>query len=52
MDEIDTFFAQYPGFAYSRDQPIHAEFHRMCDDFGWSKDEPSEREPGNYFELP
>ncbi|KAB8224409.1 hypothetical protein BDV33DRAFT_199439 [Aspergillus novoparasiticus] len=42
-DEIDTFCAQYPGFAYSRDQPIHAEFDRMCDDFGWSQDEP-ERE--------
>jgi hypothetical protein len=51
MDEIDTFFAQYPGFAYSRNQPIHAEFYRMCDDLGWSKDEPEQERAWKLFRI-
>ncbi|KAE8148528.1 hypothetical protein BDV25DRAFT_141721 [Aspergillus avenaceus] len=51
MDEIDTFFAQYPGFAYSRDQPIHAEFYRMCDDFRWRKDEPERERAWKLFRI-
>ncbi|KAF5861157.1 hypothetical protein ETB97_000531 [Aspergillus alliaceus] len=44
-------FAQYPGFAYSRDQPIHAEFYRMCDDFGWRKDEPERERAWKSFRI-
>jgi hypothetical protein len=35
LDEIDEFFIQYLGFAYQREQPIYAEFYRMCSIFGW-----------------
>lgn len=36
-DEIDHFFAQYLGFSYQREQPVHVEFYRMCDVFGWQR---------------
>lgn len=51
MDEIDTFFAQYPGFAYSREQQIHAEFYRMCDNFGWHKNEPERERAQELFRI-
>ncbi|KAB8067191.1 hypothetical protein BDV29DRAFT_163646 [Aspergillus leporis] len=51
MDEIDTFFAQYPRFAYSRDGPIYNKFYRMCDYFGWHQDEPERERAWQLFRI-
>ena len=37
LDEIDYFFSKYIAFSYQREQPVHVEFYRMCDMFGWHR---------------
>lgn len=37
MDDIDTFFASFPTFQYSRNASSPQEFRRMCQFFGWRK---------------
>ncbi len=39
QDNVDAFFATFPAFHYRPSAPIVAEFHRMCDFFGWRRDD-------------
>ncbi|ODH12931.1 hypothetical protein ACO22_07772 [Paracoccidioides brasiliensis] len=36
-DPVTAFFNQYPQFNYRRNESIASEFYRMCDHFGWGK---------------
>ncbi|KAG1882486.1 hypothetical protein F4604DRAFT_1879511 [Suillus subluteus] len=40
---LDNFFAKYPNFEYNSSASASLEFYRMCDEFGWDK-EDKERE--------
>jgi len=40
---MDEFFDRYPDFPYNPSQSVMTEFYRMCDFFGWERDDP-ERE--------
>jgi hypothetical protein len=40
---LDTFFATYPKFEYDSSASAPLEFYRMCDEFGWDR-ENKERE--------
>jgi hypothetical protein len=43
LDFIESFFAQYPAFDYCKEYPIVEEFYRMCDSFGWEKDDEEKK---------
>lgn len=43
IDFIAAFFAEYPSFRYKVTATTTSEFYRMCDFFGWDK-EDQERE--------
>ncbi len=44
QDHVDAFFATYPDFHYRPSAPLVSEFHRMCDFFGWHKEDDSRKE--------
>ncbi|CAE6411267.1 unnamed protein product [Rhizoctonia solani] len=39
-----AFFEKYPSFDYDSSKPVMAEFYRMCDRFGWEKDDEDREE--------
>ncbi|KAI9780694.1 MAG: hypothetical protein M1816_002772 [Peltula sp. TS41687] len=39
QDPLDTFFAQYPAFNYQPNASSTEEFYRMCDLFGWDRED-------------
>ncbi|KIM36959.1 hypothetical protein M413DRAFT_424108 [Hebeloma cylindrosporum] len=36
---LEQYFAEYPTFAYDSNEPPTSEFYRMCDQFGWVRDD-------------
>ncbi|KAI9851244.1 MAG: hypothetical protein M1838_004163 [Thelocarpon superellum] len=48
---LDTFFAGYPEFNYRRGQSSTREFYRMCDFFGWDRDDPERGEAHDDFKT-
>lgn len=48
-DEIDNFFFTYSEFDYDRSASFMEEFYRMCDFFGWERDDPDRKEAHEEF---
>jgi len=48
-DPISVFFAGYPEFDYKEDRGIIEEFYRMCDYFGWNRDDDERDEAHKAF---
>jgi hypothetical protein len=36
---LDKFFARYPGFEYNSSASASLEFYRLCDEFGWDRED-------------
>lgn len=51
QDNIDAFFANYSDFQYQRSAPIVEEFYRMCDFFGWEKDDEERKTAHEDFKV-
>ncbi len=45
------FFARYPEFPYSEDKPMVREYYRMCDWFGWEKEDTDRIEAHDDFKT-
>lgn len=43
-DKIDNFFATYSEFDYDSSAPYMEEFYRMCDFFGWNRNDPDRKD--------
>ncbi|KAG1751925.1 hypothetical protein EDD22DRAFT_915337 [Suillus occidentalis] len=41
---LDTFFATFPKFEYDSSASAPLEFYRMCDEFGWNRENRGDRE--------
>lgn len=41
---LAEFFSQFPSFLYDPDESASAEFYRLCDQFGWRRDDPNRAE--------
>ncbi|KAL5635320.1 hypothetical protein ACGC1H_004191 [Rhizoctonia solani] len=41
---LRVFFERYPSFDYDSSKPVMAEFYRMCDRFGWERDDEDREE--------
>ncbi|KAF8710791.1 ABC transporter, partial [Rhizoctonia solani] len=41
---LKAFFRKYSSFVYDDSQPVMSEFYRMCDWFGWEKDDEERKE--------
>jgi hypothetical protein len=48
---LATFFAQYPSFDYDPVQSSSKEFYRMCDFFGWDRDDDERRDAHEGFKI-
>lgn len=48
-DEIDNFFFTYSEFDYDRSASFMEEFYRMCDFFGWGRDDPDRKDAHEEF---
>jgi hypothetical protein len=46
---IGTFFSKYPEFAYDHGKGVAEEFYRMCDFFGWEREDDKREEAGRAF---
>ncbi|KAI9776599.1 MAG: hypothetical protein M1839_009503 [Geoglossum umbratile] len=49
MDKIDEFFSTYPTFDYDHSASFTQEFYRMCDFFGWDRDDLDRRDAREEF---
>lgn len=49
VDAIPAFFAQYPDFTYNDRQAVTDEFYRMCDFFGWERNDVNRRQARQAF---
>lgn len=47
---IKVFFGRYPSFDYRSSEPVMSEFYRMCDMFGWNKDDPERSKARQAFQ--
>jgi hypothetical protein len=41
---LAEFFSEYPSFLYDPDNSASAEFYRLCDHFGWERNDPDRAE--------
>lgn len=48
-DPIAAFFAEYPSFDYEEDQGTIEEFYRMCDYFGWDREDEERKQAHRLF---
>lgn len=49
LDAISTFFSRYPSFVYDKQRGVAEEFYRMCDFFGWDRDDNERKEARQAF---
>ena len=48
-DEIDNFFFNYSEFDYDCSASFMEDFYRMCDSFGWGRDDPNRKDAHEEF---
>ena len=48
-DHLNIFFTQYPAFSYRQNSFSTQEFYRLCDFFGWDRDDLKREEAHESF---
>ncbi|KDN35285.1 hypothetical protein RSAG8_11720, partial [Rhizoctonia solani AG-8 WAC10335] len=46
---LKAFFGKYPSFNYDSSKPVMLEFYRMCDRFGWERDNREREKARDHF---
>ncbi len=48
---LETFFSQYPKFQYQPGSSSVPEFHRLCKEYNWKRDDPKRKAARHKFSL-